>query len=779
MPSRTLPAALAIFVGTSAFASDLIGASPLTDRAILLHFDDGHVVHHRRGQKRWEESVVTDPLDTTAASRTTSYKVTSGTDPAFNAGIVPALVGRKSKGTDFAWMFGRTENGIVVNDGPDHAKEHWVVLFLPAPMKAGKTYTISTGGLAKNARVHKLVFNPKRTRSETVHANTLGYATAAPVKFAYLYYWSGDRGGLDLSAYAGKPFRLIEQSTGKPVFGGKVAFRKGATNPETGQPNDTPNANFLGADVYECDFSGFSTPGTYVVSVDGLGTSWPFEIAADLYRKPFVTVARALYHNRSGIALTKPYTEFERPAPHNPKLTPGFAGKLVYSSLRSLDYGSESGTKAQIEPTIKGPIGSCGWYQDAGDWDSYESHLRVAQELLLAYELNPKAHADGDLNIPESGNGLPDLLDEAAWLPRFCHALRQELLAKRYATGGIGLRVAGDAFGEDAPEGTGRGSWEDVDRLYVVSGEDPVSTYRYAGTAAGLAHCLTLAGKKDPKGVDWAREARESYAWAARNTLAKDEPLVKNNRLYAAAALFRLTGEKSYEDLVRQDTTDLGQYSELWFENLYGPAQYALSGSHDAKRDPELLARIRAALLNTAEKAHESATKRALRWGGNWGFPMLVGQQTTPWVMDLAVGRELVRDDPAKHRAWTADLYTSCDYVLGTNSENKTWFTGLGPRSPKHPFHMDAWYNGKSNPDGSWLPHPGLSVYSPWRIEMEQGNNPTHHDWGNQTAYPAAREWPGNELYWDNRCSPMGGEFTIHQNTAPAAAIFAVLCAPR
>ena len=41
--------------------------------------------------------------------------------------------------------------------------------------------------------------------------------------------------------------------------------------------------------------------------------------------------------------------------------------------------------------------------------DSYYTHLRVAQELLLAYEMAPQNLTDGELNIPESGNGVPDI----------------------------------------------------------------------------------------------------------------------------------------------------------------------------------------------------------------------------------------------------------------------------------------------------------------------------------------------------------------------------------
>ena len=100
---------------------------------------------------------------------------------------------------------------------------------------------------------------------------------------------------------------------------------------------------------------------------------------------------------------------------------------------------------------------------------------------------------------------MPDILDEAAWLPRFCYRLRHELLRKNFGTGGIGLRIAGDAFGEDEktlPDGkkVGQGSWEDVDRTWAASGEDPWSTYRYAGAAAQLAHCLNLGRTRRSRG---------------------------------------------------------------------------------------------------------------------------------------------------------------------------------------------------------------------------------------------------------------------------------------
>ena len=222
--------------------------------------------------------------------------------------------------------------------------------------------------------------------------NLLGYVPTAPQKFAYAFHWMGDRGSLDLKAYAGHAFHLIDQDTGKSAFDGKLVFRMPATQQETFHKTDSPpNGNFLDADVYECDFSSFPKPGRYSVAIDGIGCSFPFRVDADVYREAFHTVAKGIYHNRSGIALKAPYTDFPRPAPHNPKLTPGFAGKLALHHGAVHRVGLRGRKRQGADGPREGARSSrAGWYQDAGDWDSYYTHLRVAQELLLAYEIAPR-----------------------------------------------------------------------------------------------------------------------------------------------------------------------------------------------------------------------------------------------------------------------------------------------------------------------------------------------------------------------------------------------------
>lgn len=740
-------------------ASQLVEVLPLNDQIVMLHWDDGYVVHHGIGQRRGDEEVIVRPLNVSRAMKPSSYSIRIGSET-----VQPTRVSRKSKGTDFAWFVDYWFENKAVNEKPDHAREHWIYLALPKPIPAGATVEVSMPDLEDEPVRAEFVFDVAKVRSEAVHTNVIGYLPWAPDKFAYLFHWAGDGGSVDFSRWNDAPFHLRDRDTGKVVFEGKLAFRKDAANQETFHVTDSPpNGNFLKADVWQADFSKFETPGEYIVSIPGVGCSFPFRIAPDSYREPFVTTIRGLYHNRSGIALVEPYTQFTRPAPHNPKLTPGFAGKLMYTKVPYSEWGSEGGDEAKLRAGFVGPLESAGWYQDAGDWDSYPTHLRVPIELLIGFQLTPKGFADGELNIPESGNGIPDQLDEAAWLPRFCYRLRHELLDKKYATGGIGLRIAGDAFGSD---GEGIPSYKDVHRIWAASGEDPISTFGYAGVAAHLAYLLADLGKKDPEGIDWAKESREAFDWA----MAHDASGTQAYRTYAAACLFRLTGDARYERQLAKDLADIPE-GPVFEERMYGIMVRALGA-----QPGDLLTKTRAWVLATADETLlGTSAKRALRWGGNFSMPMLIGQQTTPMILEGPVARELTRvSDPEKSLSYLAAICTTCDFFLGGNALNATWVTGLGPRHPNQVFHMDAWYNGKPTP------HPGVIPYGPWLKQSEFGQGPWDAAWPNKTLYPMGVDaWPGGERWYDNRCSPMNSEFTIHQNTAPAAVIFGYLFAQK
>ncbi|MEL7223150.1 MAG: cellulase N-terminal Ig-like domain-containing protein, partial [Bacteroidota bacterium] len=329
-------------------ASNIIEVLPLTDQILLVHFDDGYVRHHERGEERSNEWVIGTPLNVMVASSPTPYSLTSTTDVFYTNPQSPVSVGRKSKGTDFTWLCEgwSFQNFFGVegcnNTSEDHAKEHWIYLRLPSAMETGGSYTLNTANLSEGSNTFTFTFNENELRSEAIHVNNLGYTPDASAKYAYVYHWMGDLGGLDLSDYEGNDFHLLDTETGNIVYTDQLTFRKAATTVETLQnnPNETPAQNFLGADVYECDFSDFATEGSYRLVVSGIGASFPFEIACDAYRPAYRSTMRGLFMNRSGIELTAEHTDWPRPAPHHPQLTPGFAGKLIYTTTTQVGRSS-------------------------------------------------------------------------------------------------------------------------------------------------------------------------------------------------------------------------------------------------------------------------------------------------------------------------------------------------------------------------------------------------------------------------------------------------------
>ena len=758
--------------------SDIIDVFALNSQIIVLHFDDGYVEYHKRGESRQKDRVVHQPLDIEEAVKQDNYFIRS-TEGFYSESGNPLKVERKSKGTRFTWLCQGWSNSTgCINSAPDHSKEHWVYLHLHEPLEMGKIYTISTGQVAGNGSEWELYFSLEKNRTEAVHINLVGYDPRAPEKYGYVYHWAGIGGGVDFSSFAGNAFHLIDVYSLERVFSGTLKFRKNKNNVETMQPNDTPEQNFLGADVYECDFSSFNTPGEYYLAVEGIGRSFSFKIERDIYRHPFYNSVRGLFHNRSGISLEEPYTEFTRPVPHNPLETPGFAGKLFYTSSRFIDWNDLNHSAYDlpaIEAGIKGPIDTWGWYQDAGDWDGYFWHMKIPVLLMLTWEIAPEKFADGELNLPEGTNQIPDILDEAHWLIRFFHRTRHEILEKGYGTGGVGSRVAPDWYGH---AGDGTPSWKDTGK-WIISGEDPFTTYFYAGLAAHYALVLNKLGVTDPEGTDWQTEAEEAFNWAHNNTLLNDDnPSERHSydlsdfEFYAAAGLYRLTGGSIYLDIVEEKLNTLNANSVLNEDTKWG-AYSLVTGNEPNWLNTSLKNKLNGIILATADQKFTSIEKRACRYGGNIWLPMVIGQGTTPRVFEIMMGHYISKEAaPSKTENYLAGIFTTADYFLGCNPMNMTWITHVGIRYPERVMHLDSWYSDT----GEII--PGITPYGPWRDQSGGSTiGPWDLRWPYKTLYPEGIEnWPGHERWFNNYTTPANAEFTIHQNTVLSAVVYGYLC---
>ncbi|MDQ6925470.1 MAG: glycoside hydrolase family 9 protein, partial [Candidatus Eremiobacteraeota bacterium] len=151
--------------------------------------------------------------------------------------------------------------------------------------------------------------------------------------------------------------------------------------------------------VRQADFSALVRPGRYVLRVPGIGDSYPFSVGPSVMREVARAALKAFYSQRASVALPARYAgRWARAAGHPDTAV------LVHASAASA--GRPPGTH------IAAPRG---WY-DAGDYNKYVVNSGISTYTLLALADEFPAYAAGlDINIPESGNALPDVLDEALW----------------------------------------------------------------------------------------------------------------------------------------------------------------------------------------------------------------------------------------------------------------------------------------------------------------------------------------------------------------------------
>ena len=160
-----------------------------------------------------------------------------------------------------------------------------------------------------------------------------------------------------------------------------------------------------GANVQLVVTSGLRTPATnLVLVVEGVGKSHPFDVSEDIFRDLKYDTLRYFYHNRAGVPIESEHAggeQWARPAGHEKEVLTCFHGKDMYKiSWPRCDYTLDV---------------SGGWY-DAGDQSKYVVNSGISVWTLLnAYERGTSGFEDGATNIPESGNGLNDLLDEARY----------------------------------------------------------------------------------------------------------------------------------------------------------------------------------------------------------------------------------------------------------------------------------------------------------------------------------------------------------------------------
>ncbi len=339
----------------------------------------------------------------------------------------------------------------------------------------------------------------------------------------------------------GTSISVVDSATGKVVYSG-VAIAHNEGNIDTAS----------GDKIWWFDFSKVTDVGTYFVrdDADTAKKSFYFRVKEDIYNDILKAAVRMMFYQRVGFAKEAKYAgaEWADAASH----TQDTKARLFTDS-----------TNTALERDVSG-----GWY-DAGDYNKYTDwNGNYVEELLDAYFERPKAFTD-DYNIPESGNGIPDVLDEVKW--GLDHMLRM------YNEDGSVLSVVGESHEKSdgsaaTPPSTAAG------RTYYGA---PNATATYSAAKAfayGVKAAKIFWGEEYAKTLetaaikafDWAESHQDSLFYnndAAHGTkglaagqqeqnIDDNESTVcvrLHNRVNSALRLYELTGDAKYKKIFEDD----------------------------------------------------------------------------------------------------------------------------------------------------------------------------------------------------------------------------------
>ena len=513
-------------------------------------------------------------------------------------------------------------------------------------------------------------------------------------------------------------FEVVDADSGKPALSGKLgAPQLWKASMET---------------VRVADFSALTTPGRYRIRVQGMPPSDPFAIGPAAYRALNSAALKSYYFNRSGTALAARHAG-------------AYARAAGHPDDRVLVHASAASAARPEGSVIASPKG---WY-DAGDYNKYIATSAISTyTLLAAFEHFPAYFTRHDIGIPESGNALPDILDEARW------NLDWMLSMQDPADGGVYHKLTNKRF--DAmvmPAQAMKAS------RYVVQ----KSSAATLGFAATMAAASRVFKPYDPAlSARMLAAAQAAWQWAQANPAQyfKNPPdvvtgeypddKVGDERAWAAAELYISSGDDSYYSAMKPQSVDAAVPS---WSDVRGLAWMSLA-HHRARLTPAadqalIAARIESLADGLRRQWQGSAYRIAMQETDFvWGSNAVVLNQA---MMLLQAYR--LRGNPGNLQAAQAGL----DYVLGRNATGYSFVTGFGARPSLHPHHRP------SQADRVAAPVPGFLTGGPQPGQQDK----------DECSAPYPSKLAGLS-YLDNVCSYASNEIAINWN-APLVYVSAAL----
>ncbi len=521
--------------------------------------------------------------------------------------------------------------------------------------------------------------------------NQLGNGINQKKKYAYIGSWQGSAGALSLTCFAGKKFEIRRSRDNKCVWKNVLKLRRD-------DPTYQGRIPFTGEEVLELDYSSFHTPGKYYFYVDGIGRSMDFEVDSKTLNEAFYIHAKGLYHKRCGIAKVRPYTAWESPKCHANITLGRFPGNAEHyrkgNGEKDFGFFDIKGNRIEVShfdliknnpPYKTVALAASGGWHDAADYDRRPYHLRIVSDLATVYLMKPENFMDGQLNIPESGNAVPDILDEAAWGVK-------HLLAVQLDNGGVGTW-----FESTGHPGAGEGLPHQEKRPYYVSAPSRNGTMEYAASVSTLALAMKKAGCiSEAEKYTFSAVKAWDFAINPRNRLVswmrlngkmisyRERPeLYGGNVLRSGTNLFLLTGDKKYLAFILENARSI---KEAFHKDFWKWSQLSLMilELFPVKELSEFRMEYRKKILHDGDKMladQENAYPYRTLWhahNAGWVHAMAWGNYHPLRRAMTLIAAHKISGEPKYLDA----AYLANDFHNGANPLGRTMTSGLGKIYP-------------------------------------------------------------------------------------------------
>ncbi|HEY1173664.1 MAG TPA: glycoside hydrolase family 9 protein [Verrucomicrobiae bacterium] len=574
-------------------------------------------------------------------------------------------------------------------------------LQLEKPLAEGQKIEVKSSFFGKEEKY--AAQNSLYRLSDAIHINQTGYHPAQSKK-AMIGYYLGSLGEMKTSAL--KSFKLLTADLKTEVYQGSLTNRLDYGFPFTSYQQ-----------VVEADFSSFTNSGEYRLAVDGLGVSYPFFIHEGYPATLARTYALGLYHQRCGCSNTLPFTRFTHTACHlHPAEVPTASFTNTQKFLLQDSANATNNVRhtapvmkdfaASLYPFVKqGQIDVSKGHHDAGDYSKYTiNSAGLIHNLVFAADAFPGVGELDNLGIPESGDGLSDLLQEANWEAEFLAKLQDD-------DGGFYFLVYPR---ERRYEHNVLPEFGDKQIVW------PKTTAATGAAVAALAQISSspLFKKQFPEAAKiYLKKAEAGWAFLERAieqhgkdgayqkiTHYGDDFMHDDELAWAACELYLATGDSKYQkkfmDWYRPDDANTRKWGWWRLYDGYGNAarSYAFAVKSGRLKSQQTNPLMMTKCENEVAKAAEDQLQRYQQSAYGTSFPVETKRvRAAGWyfssgaAFDLAVGMQISYPVNKDLRPkFLEALLANFNYELGCNPVNVSFVTGLGFKPQQEIVHHYA-----------------------------------------------------------------------------------------